>query len=219
MGIFQFIVGDFPYFSFRLYLLGTWRSPLFLSVEGEGFKPTKPQSVCLSLEILAVPLRVARRLQRKSFLQSHQGPTSTRDWILWRKKIRKQPDFCAHLHLAVRKAFAEWQLGSNLLRVAGSPRSSANTRPSPVARGPADNRCGNPNSCFVASFGCKQISRVSFRSRCLPPRDRVTNHLSPPLPVRRLLARRWLFWLRHSCLAAVFATLVLLAFQVVFFGH
>ena len=83
---------------------------------------------------------------------------------------------------------------------------------------PADNRCGNPNSCLVASFGCSQ-TRLSFRSRCLPPRDRVTNHLSPPLRVRRLLARRWLFWLRHSCLAAVFATLVLLAFQVVFFWH
>jgi hypothetical protein len=82
---------------------------------------------------------------------------------------------------------------------------------------PANNRC--PNFLLVASFGCSQSSRVSFRSRCLPPRDRVTNHLSAPLRVRRRLARRWLFWLRHSCLAAVFATLVLLAFQVVFFGH
>jgi hypothetical protein len=93
---------------------GAVRRPLFLSAEGEGFKPT-------NLKAFAFPSRAY----------------STRDWI---------PGTAGFLRSSALGSGAMPSLSgggrgmgsNNLLRVAGSPRScleSANTCPSPIARG------------------------------------------------------------------------------------
>jgi hypothetical protein len=59
----------------------------------------------------------------------------------------------------------------------------------------------------------------SFGHRSGLPRARVTRHLTFSVRVSRLLSHRRLFRVWHARLPCVLATLVLLAFRIVFIGH